>query len=203
MRAFNREEKLRIREKLLEQGRAVFGKYGLKKANVETIAKAAGIAKGSFYHFFESKEELYLEVLSRTSRRSRRQMYRKIFRSINEPEEAIKNCLLFSLNEIEADPVMKRLLEKDELEYVSTKLTPDVIKRHRNASLDSVVPFVKKWRENGQIQSAKPEAIVGALSALTLLAMHKDEIGTDIYPEIMELLVDAVVKGLTENRNSN
>lgn len=33
--------------------------------NVEAIAKNAGLAKGSFYNYFSSKEEIFLEILKR------------------------------------------------------------------------------------------------------------------------------------------
>ena len=62
-RAFNEEEKEAIRKKLITEGRVLFERYGLKKTNVAEIADAAGIAKGSFYNFYNSKEELFIDVL--------------------------------------------------------------------------------------------------------------------------------------------
>ena len=59
-KAFSEEEKARIRERLLEAGRKRFTRYGLKKTTIEELAGAARIAKGSFYLFFDSKEELYV-----------------------------------------------------------------------------------------------------------------------------------------------
>lgn len=44
---------------LLEAGRAEFAKVGLARARIEDIAKAAGLAKGSFYLHFEDKEALF------------------------------------------------------------------------------------------------------------------------------------------------
>jgi len=59
---FTAVQKETIREKLMEAGRACFLRYGLKKTTIEDLVKPAGIAKASFYLFFDTKESLYLEI---------------------------------------------------------------------------------------------------------------------------------------------
>ena len=63
-KGFTIEEKKIIKNNLIEKGAEFFGIYGLKKTNVEDITNAVGIAKGSFYSFYNSKEELFLDVLT-------------------------------------------------------------------------------------------------------------------------------------------
>ncbi len=41
-----------------------FAQYGYDGTGVAEICKSAGISKGAFYHHFESKETLYLELLN-------------------------------------------------------------------------------------------------------------------------------------------
>ncbi|MEV1174059.1 helix-turn-helix domain-containing protein [Nonomuraea sp. NPDC049784] len=43
----------------------LFATQGLKKTSLDELVAAPGIAKGSFYAFFDSKEELYKEVMIR------------------------------------------------------------------------------------------------------------------------------------------
>ena len=62
-RSFSDQEKNMIRTVLLEKGRELFARHGLKKTAVGELTAAAGIAQGSFYVFFNSKEELYFEIL--------------------------------------------------------------------------------------------------------------------------------------------
>ena len=59
---FSAAQKEAIRDKLMEVGRACFLRYGLKKTTIDDLVKPAGIAKASFYLFFDSKEALYLEI---------------------------------------------------------------------------------------------------------------------------------------------
>ena len=62
-RAFTKQEQAVINERLLESGAKLFGRYGLRKTTVEEITRDAGISKGSFYRFFESKELLCFTIL--------------------------------------------------------------------------------------------------------------------------------------------
>jgi TetR/AcrR family transcriptional repressor of nem operon len=55
----------KTRDTLLEAGKRVFLEKGYSNAGLEAILQAAGIPKGSFYYYFESKEDFGLQVLNR------------------------------------------------------------------------------------------------------------------------------------------
>jgi len=59
----------KTRDTLLEAGKRVFLEKGYSNAGLEAILQAAGIPKGSFYYYFESKEEFGLQVLNRFAER--------------------------------------------------------------------------------------------------------------------------------------
>jgi AcrR family transcriptional regulator len=48
---------------ILDAARQVFAREGFAGATIDAVAKAAGIAKGTVYLYFRSKEELYWEAL--------------------------------------------------------------------------------------------------------------------------------------------
>ena len=50
---------------ILDAARAVFSRDGYAASSVEEVAAEAGIAKGTVYLYFSSKEELYLAALLR------------------------------------------------------------------------------------------------------------------------------------------
>lgn len=50
---------------LLEVGRQIFLERGYNNAGIESVLQAANIPKGSFYYYFESKEDFGLQVLDR------------------------------------------------------------------------------------------------------------------------------------------
>jgi len=49
---------------LLEAGKQIFLEKGYNNAGIESILQAAGVPKGSFYYYFDSKEDFGLQVLN-------------------------------------------------------------------------------------------------------------------------------------------
>jgi len=54
-----------LREIILDAGLKAFHQQGYNATGVLDITRAAGVPKGSFYHYFESKEALGAEVVER------------------------------------------------------------------------------------------------------------------------------------------
>lgn len=52
----------RTRARLLEAAKAVFEETGFLEARISDIAEHAGLSHGTFYHYFDSKEQAFREV---------------------------------------------------------------------------------------------------------------------------------------------
>ena len=53
----NQEHYYAVREKLLETGQQLFRQKSFFETGINDVLKQAGVAKGSFYHYFDSKED--------------------------------------------------------------------------------------------------------------------------------------------------
>lgn len=53
------------RERLLEAGVTLFGQKGFNGCGIAEVLQLAGVPKGSFYHYFASKEEFGVAVIER------------------------------------------------------------------------------------------------------------------------------------------
>ena len=60
---YSTEEREHIEKRLLETAGECLSLYGVRRTTVDEIVKRAHIAKGSFYLFYSSKEELFLALL--------------------------------------------------------------------------------------------------------------------------------------------
>jgi AcrR family transcriptional regulator len=60
---------VRARARLLDGAKQVFEEYGFLDARISDIAERAGLSHGSFYHYFESKEEIFREVAAAVDQR--------------------------------------------------------------------------------------------------------------------------------------
>ena len=58
------EQRQQTRARLVEAALRVFAEQGYDHATVEEISLAAGYSKGAYYFHFDSKEDIFLELLS-------------------------------------------------------------------------------------------------------------------------------------------
>lgn len=53
-----------IKGKIIHSARRLFNRSGFDNVSVDQIMAGAGLTRGGFYSYFESKSDLYAEVLS-------------------------------------------------------------------------------------------------------------------------------------------
>ena len=76
--AFTDEELEHIRSALIQAGIRLSKELGLQKMSVEKLTAAVGIAKGSFYMFFGSKEDFILEVAEYTGAQTQKMLLSRL-----------------------------------------------------------------------------------------------------------------------------
>jgi TetR/AcrR family transcriptional regulator, transcriptional repressor for nem operon len=52
-----------IKGKIIQSARKLFNRYGFENVSLDQIMSGAGLTRGGFYNYFESKSELYVQVL--------------------------------------------------------------------------------------------------------------------------------------------
>lgn len=70
-RSFTKREKEKIRQSLQDACKQSWTRYGYKKTSIDELCRQAGISKGAFYLFYESKEALFCEVLCQVQQQIR------------------------------------------------------------------------------------------------------------------------------------
>ena len=73
--AFTEEEMTKLRHELILAGIRFSRELGLQRMSVEKITSAVGIAKGSFYIFFDSKEDFILEIADYANRETEKMLF--------------------------------------------------------------------------------------------------------------------------------
>lgn len=74
---------------IIKTATELFARYGLKKTTMDEIAEKAGIAKGTIYIYFESKEKLFTAIINKEAE----EYFQKLESVINvcsSPEEKLK-----------------------------------------------------------------------------------------------------------------
>jgi AcrR family transcriptional regulator len=198
-RHFSEEDKERIKNELKETGKELFATLGLKKTTIADLTEAVGIAKGSFYQFFDSKEELYFIVLEEEAEKLRYKYKEEVINNSAPTKENLKQFLTIMLETIENNPLLNRVYNSDDLNLIQQKLDKEQLEEHKQLSLNAFLPIINHWQEEGDLIAEKPEVIIGVIRAIPLVSLHQEELGKNIYPEIMDLLIDLVAEGLVKS----
>lgn len=76
--AFTKEKQEEIREQLFHAGVRLSRALGVQRMTVSRLTTACGIAKGSFYSFYQSKEEFILALAAWANQKTEEMLSRKL-----------------------------------------------------------------------------------------------------------------------------
>ncbi|MBW3664387.1 MAG: TetR/AcrR family transcriptional regulator [Actinobacteria bacterium] len=185
----------KTRRALIEAAAQVFARSGFDGASVDAIAEAAGFTKGAVYSNFDSKEELFFEVVD-----ARLADVLEGF-SANVGEDAIAVDLLpaaiDSLSTVYADPDWV-LLEVEVLLYAQRH--PGARQRlaeFRREQLDRIEGFIEGLLAEGEVRLPRtPREVAALVTAATIGIAHlelADPSGDhhSLYASFLSLLADA------------
>ncbi|WP_135826500.1 TetR/AcrR family transcriptional regulator [Halorussus ruber] len=207
MAGFDDAERERIRRQLRETGRDLFARYGLDKTTIGDLTTPAGIANGTFYRFYDSKEQLYFEILREEGERIATDLLAESFERVGDgkeeldPEEAIVAFLTLLCEEIETNPLVRRLVADDDRSRLMAQFSDEELEAERAESLSYVVPYVERWQAEGRLREGDPEVLAAAMGVVKFVAYRKDDFGDDeFYRAVRDVLIEAVAAGLTTRK---
>ncbi|MBX5477463.1 MAG: TetR/AcrR family transcriptional regulator [Pyrinomonas methylaliphatogenes] len=90
------------REAILRAATSVFARYGYFNAKVADIARAAGVADGTVYLYFRSKEEILHSIFDRTMEEAIAEG-RQQLAEISDPREKLRRIARLHLERLGAD----------------------------------------------------------------------------------------------------
>ncbi|USK72107.1 TetR/AcrR family transcriptional regulator [Peribacillus asahii] len=198
MPKFTEQEKEQIRQSLLSKGRELFIQYGLAKTSIDDIVLACEIGKGSFYKFFSSKEELYFAIL-KNEEEVRETVLNQLFKEELSSKELLSSFFHTSFQFVEENPFLQRVFQNGEHERLMRKL-PHEMMAFSEHNMNRGTLAIHTLIERGILPKEDPQVIVGIIKAIMMLRLHKEEIGDELFPKVMEKIIDFIAEGLTKER---
>ncbi len=182
------------KELILKVSRDLFARFGLKKTTVEEIARFARIGKGTIYHYFESKERIFAEVIEG----EREFLKKKVWEAINRedsPQGKLKAFLLTKLKYLVQLSNYYGSLRDKYLERYA------VIEKARRESFEEELKIVKSILEEGVRKAIfsvenlplTALAIVSSLRGLEYSLALEEGIWTE---DNLEALMRVLLRGL-------
>lgn len=184
---FTENEKIIINDNLRNAAKECLKTYGVRKTTVEQLTKMAGISKGAFYNFYESKELLFFSVLEDFQKLIGEELIQILMGNQQDKRQGFIESILYMYIKVK-DSFIITLVQNNDLEYLMRKLPKQVISNHH--SLDDALTG-QLFGILGIEQSEKVEVASAALRAIFLTLLHEREIGT-YFDKALKVLVSGV-----------
>lgn len=191
--AFTDFEFEQLQHALLQETRRCAVTLGMKKTSVEQLTRAVGIAKGSFYKFYKSKEMLFFAVLE--------DIHSELFgvadRVMSDdgglpPSERAAKAIL---------AVCKRLSETGDMVFIENdaklllqRLPENVKTEHYHDDETHIRELLEKY---DLAPKGGASLAAAAVRGLILTVSYKTQIGA-LYPQVLETLVHGACRELFE-----
>ena len=190
-RAFTEEEKEHIKQGLMSNGAKLIRQKGLRNVTVDELTQSTGIAKGSFYSFYPSRESLFWDVI----KKEEVELLAKIEKVAGEkllPPDKVKKIfkelflhegsLAFHMDDLDRD-------------YLIKKLPRELIEADRKKSGDVLRSLLSLC--NLSATQANAEQLMAMLQTLRLAASSQVITNEKRKKSFLILLVDSFAYTLT------
>jgi AcrR family transcriptional regulator len=190
-KAFTERENGLIKNQLVEQGYKQFSAYGLKKANVEEIAKAAGISKGAFYNFYESKEALFMDVAELAEQRFRQEIFIVIALPGSSPRARLTAVFKKAFDLLKTIPLLQSLTGGD-YDVLIRRVPAEKFQEHMASDQMFFENLIARCREVGISINVPPQEIGGLLYPLVVTGLQQNDLGPNYFSERLDLLLELI-----------
>jgi AcrR family transcriptional regulator len=187
------------RDRILEVAQEHFGRFGYKRAVIDNIVREVGIAKGTFYLHFESKEQLFLELVNRL----RQEALDKFLAAMGKETTVagkLRTMIRMSLDAFDEYPLLARLVADDpEFRLIARLLEQPSVQEEIANSRQFILDILQEGIANGELRADLDldtvPFVIGTMKFLhfytSLLKFH------GVHREqYVECLIDVVTRGM-------
>ena len=204
------EKKAQTRAALLEAAADVFRRRGYQAATVEEITAQAGFSRGAFYSNFQTKEELFTELLQRVVYDEYRTMAERMPTGASGRERLRWTAreLMERQKRAESDPwvwqlwleLLAHVTRHPEFRGLAAEFW-----RGNRASMAELI--AQDYRDSGERPPAEPKALATALIALDIgLAVQHlvddEDVPLETYETLYEVLFGPLVPDSSRRRGA-
>lgn len=186
----------RTREKLLQAAEIEFGERGFHEAAISGITHRAGVALGTFYTYFESKEELFQALVSHMSQRVRSWVSERVS---GAPDRMAAERLGMEayIEFARQHKGIYRIIS--EAEFVANA----AYREHYRGFADAYQDNLKRAAENGDIREGDYETWSWAIMGIAVFLGMKYAEWDDSIPSsrIAEVVTDLIANGIRPRRS--
>jgi len=198
-RAVSVEDKTKRRDEIMVAAKKVFARNGFHATTISHIAKEAGLAYGSVYWYFDSKDELFHALMAAEGDALRAHIAGSLAAASARPDrnwEPLRITVQAVLEYFEADKAVTKLLLRD------ASALGDQFEKHLGSIYERFIDDIEKHmivaQELGTVINAPPRMLAFSLAALIGQIAHR-RLTTDdgvTASDVADIVVSFALHGL-------
>lgn len=190
-RELTEHEKCTQCQRLLEKGKKVVISYGIRKVSVDDIVKSAGMAKGTFYQHFESKEKYLFALIENIQHEFFAQAKVVLMDGVSEKSDLQKNVRSFIKNLFYNPEIIFFMKNEQDISSLLERTCNEELKYHKNLE----VKLFEEILLLGEIDTAKVKAgVVHNYIHTIFLMLSSDLMADEELQETADLITDSLIQ---------
>ncbi len=185
-KAFTKEERDALQEKLRRTGLKLLAKNGIKEISIRQLTSEVGIAQGGFYTFYKDKDEFVEDLFLLRVREKTDAMLAEKEKTLADPRGFIVDLMYKEGMHLKQNKAFVNS-ESDTINYFS--------KNGKGKSRKIYREFLKKliayWEENGYEIDCDIDMLLSVGSAAGILFINSELINEKHFKEIYKVFCEA------------
>lgn len=191
------EDKKKI---LFAAARELFLENGFKNTNIAAITKKANVAVGTFYKYYTAKEEIFYEVYQTENEAAKQKIVTQIDPN-QSPKEMIKQFITTIIQTSEQNMILAEWYQNTEVSQLIKNYDKENDDWQNSFVYSFLIKNIQRWQKSGEFrQDIDMQTALALFNALVIVDNHKEEMRTENYPQVLELLADMIVDGLSASQ---
>lgn len=177
----------------------LFSEKGFKDTNVAEITREAGVAVGTFYLYYSSKEKLFFDVFMEENLKLKQLCLDSLDYSAS-PQTIIEQMLRINMEGFATNPILRQWYQSNVYQKLEQVFRKENAMDSMTFLYDVFLVLVERWQAEGKMRrDIDSKMIMMLFAAIINVDTHKDEIGLEFFPELLQIMTSLVLQGLTEH----
>ena len=195
-KAFSEDERLNIKQKMMEMAIEIFHESGTKGLSIKELTKRAGIAQGSFYNFWKDKDALIMDVMQY-------RLSQKLEIAKQSFDESLENPVKFLVDIIYEHSIdlkekyKKKPIYAQALNMLSKK-TENRVYEANSLYTDFINKLAEYWKEQNAVKDVDEKGLINAFTGSFLLFSNYYKFEEGYFNDILKVFISAVVRKYIE-----
>lgn len=187
-KAFTEEEKIKIKESIMETALDLFHEKGTKSLSISELTKRVGIAQGSFYNFWKDKESLVIDLMAYRSIQKLENIEKEFSNSLTNPKEFLSE-VIFKYSIDMTEKIRNQQIYQEAFRIFASQDS----KKVKNLYGDFLDRLIDYWYKNNVVKSVDKQGLSNAFVGSFVLCSNYFHFNEDTFEEVLNIYIQSIV----------